>query len=204
MQTMRTIPDNMPHPIETHLWAVLDAVPFAVVLIGRDLKVRGMNSRGQTLLRDADAVRFDGSRLRATASEIVDERLQSALASGECCVLRLDRLSKQRAMEVSVLSLDAECSAVIIGDPSRAIAPRPEHLRRLYGLTPTEARVAAAVVQGAGGQSAARELGMSVNTLRRHLKSVFIKTQVERQSELVRVLLSGIAALNFERSDSNR
>jgi DNA-binding CsgD family transcriptional regulator len=65
-------------------------------------------------------------------------------------------------------------------------APTPtERLRQLYGLTPSEARLAVALTDGETLKSAAERFGISLNTARDQLKSLFRKTNVDRQSGLV-------------------
>ena len=183
----------MMQDIPEDVWLLLDLIPFGIVFLSSSHRVLGMNRRAQALLREADAARFDGSHVRAT-DLLLDAQLQSALASRRTAVLRLRRLSKRRALEVAVIQLSEAC-ALLFADSVNVVL---NHLRTLYGLTPTEARVVAAVVRGDGGAAAASELGMSVNTFRRHLKSIFVKVDVDRQPELVRVVCSGVAVLGAD------
>lgn len=55
------------------------------------------------------------------------------------------------------------------------------------GLTPAQARVAALVGSGQTPREAAEALGISENTTRQHLKQVFQKLSIRRQSELARL-----------------
>jgi DNA-binding CsgD family transcriptional regulator len=59
----------------------------------------------------------------------------------------------------------------------------------LFGLTPAEARVARGIAAGKTVDDLAYETGLSVGTLRQQLKSVFNKTGVSRQAELVGILV---------------
>ena len=67
-------------------------------------------------------------------------------------------------------------------------------LQQLYGLTPAEARVAQAMLQGHGLDATAKILDIQRTTARTHLYRLFEKTGTHRQSELVR-LLAGVPAL---------
>jgi DNA-binding CsgD family transcriptional regulator len=58
----------------------------------------------------------------------------------------------------------------------------------LFGLTRSEARVAAGIIQGKAVNQLASELGLSAATIRSYLKSIFGKTGVHRQAELVSLL----------------
>jgi DNA-binding CsgD family transcriptional regulator len=74
-----------------------------------------------------------------------------------------------------------------------AIGPRPgppaATLAKTFLLTPSEAKLACIIARGAPPAIAARELKISRETARNQLKSVFVKTDTHRQSELVALLL---------------
>jgi DNA-binding CsgD family transcriptional regulator/ferritin-like metal-binding protein YciE len=72
-------------------------------------------------------------------------------------------------------------------------------LGRLLGLTPTEARVALAVVEGLSTPEVAEGLKLHPATVRTHLYSVFAKTGVHRQSELARLLFRLLPALRRDK-----
>lgn len=83
---------------------------------------------------------------------------------------------------------------IVIVDPELEAVPELDALRRLYGLTKTEAEVAIRTVDGKGVVPIADELAMSLATVRTHLQHVFDKTDTHRQAELVRLLLRGVVA----------
>ena len=66
--------------------------------------------------------------------------------------------------------------------------PAPELLQALFDLTPAESRVTQLILEGKSVDLIATATGNSHNTIRTHLKSVFLKTGVQRQTELVRLL----------------
>lgn len=57
-----------------------------------------------------------------------------------------------------------------------------------FGLTPGEQRVLDALLEGRTLVDAARELGVAATTARTHLKHIFLKTGVSRQSDLMRLI----------------
>lgn len=76
-------------------------------------------------------------------------------------------------------------------------APKPDgygtderRLAKLYDLTPAEARLMGALLAGMEPKSYAKEIGVSLNTVKTQLKSLFTKTGQHRQAELIRHLLS--------------
>ncbi|MDH7799302.1 MULTISPECIES: helix-turn-helix transcriptional regulator [unclassified Beijerinckia] len=75
---------------------------------------------------------------------------------------------------------------LLITDPSRTFQPTPAMLmRNVFGLTATEAMLVSHLEQGMALQAAADAMRISVQTARTHLKSVFFKTNTNRQSELL-------------------
>jgi DNA-binding CsgD family transcriptional regulator len=67
-------------------------------------------------------------------------------------------------------------------------APPLALLEGLFDLTATEAKVAALLVEGQSVEAVAAAQGVMANTVRMHLKSIFAKTGVHRQAELVSLL----------------
>ena len=67
-------------------------------------------------------------------------------------------------------------------------ARRRDRLIQMFGLTQTEARLAAHLADGGSVQGYADLFGVSVGTARSQLKSVFAKTGVNRQSALAALI----------------
>lgn len=85
----------------------------------------------------------------------------------------------------------AKCGALVfIHDPDATPALLAETVRWHFELTPAQARLAAALAAGDSVTDCATSLGVSVATVRTHLKEIFAKTGARRQSDLVRLLLS--------------
>jgi DNA-binding CsgD family transcriptional regulator len=81
-------------------------------------------------------------------------------------------------------------SAVMLffSDPEAAASLfYPGILQMLYGLSPQEAYLAALLTDGRTLQEAANTLHVSLNTVKTQLKAVFAKTNIHRQTELVRL-----------------
>ncbi|MFB9951373.1 helix-turn-helix transcriptional regulator [Rhizobium puerariae] len=66
----------------------------------------------------------------------------------------------------------------------------------LFDLTPAEARVARGIAMAQTPETVAASLGVSLETVRSHLKRIMGKTGTTRQAELV-LLLSGLSAPGF-------
>lgn len=67
-------------------------------------------------------------------------------------------------------------------------APGPDRLRRLFGLTPAEARVAIALLGGMGLSGVAREHGVEPETVRTQVKRIRSKTGTRSQNQMLGVL----------------
>jgi DNA-binding CsgD family transcriptional regulator len=67
-------------------------------------------------------------------------------------------------------------------------SPGPELLQALFDLTPAEARITSLLIDGNSVTAISKMQSVSLNTVRTQLKSVFLKTGVERQVDLVRLL----------------
>jgi DNA-binding CsgD family transcriptional regulator len=65
-------------------------------------------------------------------------------------------------------------------------------LRNRFDLTPAEARLVVHLATGTSLKSSAKALGVTYETVRRQVKSVFHKTGTHRQSELVLTVLRAI------------
>ena len=83
---------------------------------------------------------------------------------------------------------------LVVKDLERDIVVDPALLVRLFDLTPAQAKLAVRIASGSSVEEAAAELGVGSETMRKHLKAVFAKTDTHRQGELVALLskLSGM------------
>ena len=86
--------------------------------------------------------------------------------------------------------------AIFLRDPDSQAEPAHDIARQLFDFTPAEAQLAIELLNGLSLDEAAAKLGILRNTARAHLRAIFSKTGVSRQSELVRVLLNGVLGLS--------
>jgi DNA-binding CsgD family transcriptional regulator len=92
------------------------------------------------------------------------------------------------AMPVSSASLeifDGSRAIVVISDLTRTSITDTALLSMVFGLTNAEARLTAALCEGLDLYAVAANFGISRQTVRGQLKSVFAKTGARRQAELV-------------------
>ena len=118
-------------------------------------------------------------------------------------MLLISRPSGARSFEVLVpplpssnlLSRGGPAAALFITDPEGETGLDAQRLRDLFGLTPAEIRLVMALVRGQSVEDYAETAGISSNTARTHVKRIYSKTGVRRQSELVRLLLRSSAGI---------
>lgn len=87
-------------------------------------------------------------------------------------------------------------AVVFLRDPeANAVQPSHELVRRLFDLTRMEATLALLLAEGYTLDEAAEKMNVRRNTARTHLRSIFCKTGVTRQTMLVRLLLNSVITL---------
>jgi DNA-binding CsgD family transcriptional regulator/PAS domain-containing protein len=86
--------------------------------------------------------------------------------------------------------------AVFLRDPEAPASAAHDIARQLFDFTPAEAGLAIELANGLNLDEAAEKLGIKRNTVRAHLRAIFSKAGVTRQSELVRILLNGVLGLS--------
>lgn len=196
------------------LGAVLDLLSLGIILIDERMKVVFVNRCAATILAARDGLMESGERL-STASiretSTLNEYLSNAAADHEGAepagAMTVSRSASRRPLSLLVTSarsrtMPAEArmpvptgAVVFIADADRPIGIHPEVLARLYDLTPAEAILAEGLANGRDLNSLSGELGVSRNTLRSQLQSVFSKTHTNRQAELVKMILTGPAVV---------
>lgn len=88
---------------------------------------------------------------------------------------------------------------VFLRDPERP-ALHLDRLRELFGLTPTEAVVAAGLAEGKTAEDIASRLHIAISTVRWHLKTILAKTGTVRQAEAAALLSRSVATLPDRRA----
>lgn len=99
--------------------------------------------------------------------------------------------SEERFKEIAETAPDDVSEAVkhVIALLSRPEISNVPEVTQFFNLTAAESRLAAWLMAGGNLANYAREVGVSRNTARNQLQAIFQKVQVNRQAELVTVLL---------------
>jgi DNA-binding CsgD family transcriptional regulator len=198
---------------------VIDRLPMGVILVDAEGRPVLMNPSAQLILARGDGFRLERGRPRA-----VDERENRTLhqlveaavsphpdrssAAGQ--VMLVTRASGKRSFPVMVGPLlaaapgqdtNAAVAVLFIGDPEGGQVDGSDVLGSLYQLTAAEADLLRRLAEGRTLEQVAEERGVTIHTVRSQLKQVFAKTDTNRQSELVHLVLTGVAAIREGKSD---
>jgi DNA-binding CsgD family transcriptional regulator len=192
------------------LVTVLEGLPSALFVVDTSLRLllhnrgaRQLLEHGSVALRAGhlDAPTEEGSRrleafVRGVAAA---DPLSEALSPPES--LTLERPGGPPILVQALLMRPASeempsqpgVVALFLLDPHVRGGLDEDGLRHVYGLTETEARVAALIGNGASVEAVASGLNLPVPVVRAHLKQVLDRTHSERPADLIRRLLSGPA-----------
>ncbi|MCG8491488.1 MAG: hypothetical protein MI743_07730 [Sneathiellales bacterium] len=196
-------------PLLESATAILNKLPLGVILLTASSQVLFFNDKAKKILDTKDGLILDADRkCRATHSS-ESKKLTDLLAStlspesgapgeGEFAmsITREDSDTPLTVMLAPIGTGIAGKGAVLfVSDPSEPVELSIETICRLYALTPAEGRLALGLTNGHKLDDLAEEWGVSMHTVRSQLRQIFRKTDTSRQSELVKLILTGPAAL---------
>ncbi|WP_152047702.1 helix-turn-helix transcriptional regulator [Aureimonas psammosilenae] len=191
---------------EAEMETLIGRMPSAVFTIGRDGRLRQTNAAADALLTAGIALRNEGGRLRTVTPEDqpgLDRLLACAFESKFAAWAEGARLPLRRsdgkpplvaraivvAGRFDPFGLDRSASMILTVDGYPDEEPLTEaRLQRRFGLSPAQVRVAMQMRDGKTPTEAAAALGLSVETVRTHLKALFARTGTKRQMELALLL----------------
>ena len=85
--------------------------------------------------------------------------------------------------------------AVFVRDGEAKADPTARLAQQMFQLTPTETSLVIQLANGLSLDEASEALNIRRNTARAHLRSIYSKTGVRRQPELVRIFLNSVVML---------
>lgn len=85
---------------------------------------------------------------------------------------------------------------IYVSGDRRSQAARCEQLVEIFGLLPSEARLAWMLAQAASIAESAEALGLTIETARNYSKKIYAKTGARGQAELVRIVLTSVLAIS--------
>ena len=184
--------------------ALLDLSPNGFFLLDAAGTIRHTNDAGEKLLAKPGVFSVVHGKLRAVQASVSKklEALIAIAASADAQTRRGGSMaipSPKSALPLSVLVTpigghkfapikDGLSVCVCVTDLNAQMQLQRGALQNVFGLTEAELRVAQAMFEGATLQQIAARFGISHNTVRVQLASIFDKTRTNRQVDLIAML----------------
>jgi DNA-binding CsgD family transcriptional regulator len=182
--------------------AILDELRFGFVACGIDGSILHANTAARKMMALGSPIRAQNGHLQCTTPKQTDRLLASFASVTQTAATTLPAASVTES-----ICLKTDCGhddpsiAVVrpLALPNKAkpaVAVYVMHARNdacgivssvatCLGFTSSEARVIELLVQGQSVEDVAKSLGISKNTVRTHLRKVFSKTGITRQTQLI-------------------
>ncbi len=197
---------------ERELYAgTVDRMQLGMVILDEAGKLLKMTTIASEILKENDGLGMSQGAIKADyrqgdreLQQLITEALSTATKwkPAVAAALAITRPSGRAKLGVIVRAIPLNAwsegkrrpsVAVMIRDPERKSEASHEIMRNLFDLTPAEAALAMQLANGQTLEEASEELGIRKNTARAHLRSIFSKTGVTRQTMLVRLILSSLS-----------
>ncbi|MDR3416861.1 MAG: helix-turn-helix transcriptional regulator [Nevskia sp.] len=195
------------------LAGAVDSLGVGVVLLDECGALLHSNRLADEILRRRDGLRLANAML-ACDTPAEDRRLRGAIRTalqrslegdaGEGIAVAATRADGSTRLGLLVKPLPPgpldegrrrPAVVVFLRDPRHGCQPSQRAVSQLFDLTPVETRLTLEMVAGATLDETAAALQIRRNTARTHLRSIFAKVGVQRQAELVRVILNSVAVM---------
>lgn len=195
---------------------LVDRLPTGLILVDENGRVSDMNEAAHLAMEAGSGLAVVDGRLVAESPD--DDRwlhdVIERVSNPRACE-RVDpehgfeahRSAREGSMPVIVSPIPVAASdssapdttaVVFLGNPQLAQGTATRMMRGLYALTRAEADLTWLLADGLTLEQAAEERSVTLNTARSQLKRVFTKTGAKKQSDLVRLVLGGVAAVRGE------
>lgn len=133
---------------------------------------------------------LDGAALRRLGEEVAARALAPTLPPAGTAVQLSLQMNGGPPLPVRLLALDAQSGLSALALLSHEAADsRFERLAREARLTARERQVAALAIDGLRNRDIAERLGVGVDTVKWHLKTIFLKTKVRGRGGLAAIVL---------------
>jgi DNA-binding CsgD family transcriptional regulator len=195
---------HLAHATNQEVLDVYEAIDSAAILVGASGRVLKANARAHRLLGDRDSgitMRHGALRCIHPSDQLHLQNLLSKLeqhtllpSSGFSLVNRrhskLPMIIRGTRIAGSLRNFFSRgTSLLLLNDlESPTTKSSAKYLRAVFGLSSLEAQVAELLETGFSLKEVSEKMDVSYETSRFHLKSIFSKTHITRQSDLIRLL----------------
>lgn len=199
------------HRLKTHQQSLHEALSrfmIGLLIIGPDGRVTYQNPVAETLMSRHAGLRLINGKPRAHFAD-EDHRLQALIKSmlhsdsrnpdSPAQALGVHHPNREMNMNIMISPLKSSDAphaqhpgsvVLYLSDPDSALNLPANALQSLYKMTPKESSVAISLANGLSPSQISEQHGVSVDTVRSHLKNIYSKMGVNKQQDVIRVLLS--------------
>jgi len=190
----------------------IDQLAFGVVILNERGHVIRVNETASRLIKETRLLRVVGNHLQAGEREH-----ETQLANAIKALLESGTASAASAGSLKICAEEPKRSLYMLLKPIAETPPDPsgrpaglaiflsadklqnnvsmEAFAKLYHISRAEMALVTELLDGASIVEASTNLGISENTARAQLRSVFTKTETHRQADLVRLVLTSLAII---------
>ncbi len=167
-------------------WLKQDLLARAIV--DPSLKVQWANQAAIDLLGERNGIELHGEILRATESA-EHERLMSLVRHADghissCCVEKIDGIGHFLIRAQSLPKMEPAVVALMFVDTDLPGSAAYRDLDRAFGLTQSEHRILLSLLEGQEADALSRSFGISIETVRSHIRSIYTKLHVNSRERL--------------------
>jgi len=179
------------------LWAC-DLAGISILIVNSELHIQkhnlpaaedGISSPFTTRNNRLRALPPEQALLEQVVAELAEskERPQAAVEAFSCEAGHR-HVVKLASLGPEVGGASSPLIAICFKSHQQNLGTAPDPIRTLFSLTPAESRLASELARGNTISAAAAASGITLNTARDRLKSIFAKTRTRRQAELVSLI----------------
>lgn len=198
----------------TVLTEAVDRIPRAVLAVDARHNIIFANRAAEDILGQPDSglvarqarliapVSENNRKLKAATHRVFEPH--AAIRSNDAGLVQFERSLGMQPLQIFVAPISEghfrfdggkKLALIVITDPEQRSEKAEQVLRGFYGLTHAEVRLATMLADGSSLTEASQILGVSMNTVRTHLKHIFAKTGTKRQGEIIKLIAAGPASL---------
>jgi DNA-binding CsgD family transcriptional regulator len=191
---------------EQAAFKALDTLPFGILFTDKDSRVMFMNSAAKNTCSNGSGVYISEDK-RCCAVDpddngmlhrLVNKMSHDLEGSEENCTLKIEG-EDGNAITMLIVSVGKQSAehgvAIFIDSGGGFFNISEETLKSVYNLTQSEAELLLRMVQGETLAEISEARKVTMHTVRAQLKSVFAKTDTNRQASLIKKVLTGPAVL---------
>lgn len=183
---------------------LLDATPFPALVLDGSGRILFANRAALDILAAHDGIERQFDRFKPQRPEDEIRFLAQLGSSGgghqgetDIRVMRIERPSGRRAYALTLFRAPGSDSSLplwilFLSDTSERMMLQPRWIEAMFDVTRGEARVLALVSEGMSAEDIGAALQIATATVRVHLRNVYRKLKINRQSDLVATILKTI------------